>query len=142
MLLILWIITICICFSQTNNDTLTVSLQPDSVLTDSMGLPTHFAWRVSDQVPLIAEHVIRSKASRDIEVNQDSSIIRCDSIIDYQSLLIRTQKYQINNRQEVIATKENIISETEDEVKKWKIRAISWPSGISGGFILLLMILI
>lgn len=87
-------------FSQI--DSSKVSLRPDSVLMDRDGVPTHFAWRVDDQVPILVEHILRAEAARQIENMQDSALTHCDTLVDKQSVLIRSYESQIANREQKI----------------------------------------
>ena len=147
MVWILCTIVVFTNFSQTTEDTLEVTLEPDSVLTDTLGNVTHFAWRINDQVPLIAEHVIRSNASVGIEAQQDSALTTCDSLLDISELKVRVlqSSNQVKDRQidlkiDQIDAKNKIIGIKETSIAKLRIKVIAYPIvggvvGLGGGYL-------
>ena len=88
MLLIVWIMTSCICFSQTDNE-----LKPDTILTINGN--SLFAFRVKDQIPVIAKHIVRSEKSVEIENVYQKNQLICDSIIEYNNEVICNQELKI-----------------------------------------------
>lgn len=89
----------CICFSQNNNN---ISLQPDTVLVDGTGVVQHFCFRVTDQVPSIAKHIVKSKYADSIGVQQDSLLVAKDSVLDLQNIIIELQEDKITNYKNIL----------------------------------------
>jgi hypothetical protein len=84
----------CICFSQNNNN---ISLKPDTVLVDGTGVVHHFCWRVTDQVPAIAKHIVKSRYADTLELHVDSLVRVLDFTILLNNVVIELQTEQIEN---------------------------------------------
>lgn len=130
----LWVLTVSISFSQHINHN--VSLKPDTILVDTNGVPTHFGWRVHDQVPLLAEHIVRAEAAEQIENAQDSAIVHCDTIIAKQNVLTRSLRVQVDNREQKVNNQSIIIDSQKKEnrrlnltIKKLNVKLILFPIG-------------
>lgn len=97
--LILCLLVTYISFSQSN---FKINLTPDTVLTDSLGVTQQFCWRITDQVPAIAKHIVKSKYADSLELQQGNLLSVKDSIIDIQTVVIDLQKQRLDNYRDIV----------------------------------------
>jgi hypothetical protein len=89
----------CIAFSQSN---IKINLTPDTVLVDSLGVAQQFCWRITDQVPSIAKHIVKSKYADSLELQQGNLLSLKDSIIDIQAIVIELQDQRLDNYKDLV----------------------------------------
>ena len=137
--MILCLLTNYIGFSQTIDSS--TNLKPDTILVDSNGAITHFAWRTSDQVPILAQHVVKSNYSDTLQVLTESLTSGCQAIILEQANVINLQDILLQNRAEMLNLDSSIIRNQKKQLRSQKREIIKYKITTTASIVLAVVVI-